>query len=160
MLTSDRLPVGVTSFGKPPEMPTLPAKQFTTACHAAARLAGGFVGWVAGCEGQAAVNFHRASPWLAEQRILVLCNYLYPFLAFVPTGQAGFGQRTFLAPGPLGQAFAEATDLQPLDLAFLTAPLAPGLLEVFHVQKRHELRYWRGCSMAECVDDVIFNNWD
>ncbi len=115
---------------------------------------------VTGCEGQVAINFHHAEVSLAGERVTVLCNYLYPYIAIVPLSQDGFCKRTFLPPGALGAAFGEMTDLQPLDPGFLETDLTPRLLEQLGHGELHELRYWQRCGMAERVGDVIFNNWD
>jgi hypothetical protein len=103
-----RLEWGVTGFryGKAPELPEVSIRGFQGACYKAARATGGAVEQVV--ERNYPRNFHSAVIVGPTGRFALLCNAVYPWIAFVEEGTDGAAAPEAFADPPTGStAFTE-----------------------------------------------------
>jgi hypothetical protein len=153
----DRLPQNITGFFDKGDQPrSLDAGSFKQACHLVAQMDGGTVDGVdLNLLGR---SYFAATIRTNSDHLSVLCNSVYPYLAFVPPNTFGLGapELTFVEPIHLAAAFASATNFQPLDAIWLQSDLLSGLLAELAPADQSQLAYWK----PRRVGDVIFNSWD
>jgi len=149
------LPKGVTGFDAPKR--GVAAKQFASACYAAARHVGGRVHQVrAACE-RVTSNFHEALMTLRDspRTVRVLCNAHYPIVAFTPpAAYEGDVRLEFMDCPELAAALR-------VEYAVITKQeactgVADELVAHLGEPELHQMRYWRPLR----IGDVIFNYWD
>jgi hypothetical protein len=151
----DCLPRGITGFFDRLESPhALEAKAFKVACYLVARMEGGSVESLV--FDRLARSYYAATIRTKTDHASVLCNAMYPYLAFVPPGAFGFTDLEFVAPVRLASAFASMTEFQPLDADWLRDDPRPGLLANLAEAELEQMKYWK----PQRIGDIIFNYWD
>ena len=152
-----RLPPHITSFfdgGEPPR--SLDGATFKKACHQVAHMDGGLVENIElNLVGR---SYYDATIRTRTEHLTVLCNSVYPYLAFVPPSSFGPGPTdlTFVKPVHVGSLFSRLTEFQPLDADWLAAELPPDLLADLGRSELEQVGYWKPSR----IGDVMFNNWD
>jgi hypothetical protein len=151
-----RLETGVTGFrhGKEPELPEVPVRRFRGACHEAARQAGGSVGQVA--EKTYPRNFHSAVIVGSADRFAVLCNAVYPWVAFVEEGTGDMlSPGVFVDPPACAAAFT-GSGFVVLSRRLLESPLSAVDTTALGKGERMQIRSWQPTSVGQAV----FHSWD
>lgn len=152
-----RLPPNITGFFDKGEQPrSLDARTFKQACYLVAQMDSGIVEGVdLNLLGR---SYFAATIRTNSDHLSVLCNSVYPFLAFVPPSSFGFEfpELTFVAPTHLAAAFASATEFQPLEANWLGEDLSSDVLTDLTSSERSQLAYWKPTR----IGDIIFNAWD
>ena len=153
----ERLPQNISGFFDEGEQPrSLDAREFKQACHLVAQAEGGTVD---GLELKPiGRRYFGATIRTGSDHLSVLCNSIYPYLAFVPPN--GFGldapELAFVEPNDLAATFASVTKFQPLDTIWLQTDLSSDALAELAHSERRQLGYWK----PKRIGDVIFNDWD
>lgn len=151
----DRLPPRITGFFGRSELPrAIEPKAFKVACHLVARMEGGSVESVD--FDLVARSYYAATLRTKTDHASVLCNSVYPYLAFVPPGTFGFADLEFVASVSLVCAFANLTEFQPLDADWLRDDPHPELLANLAEAELQQVDYWK----PQRIGDIIFNYWD
>jgi hypothetical protein len=151
----DCLPPRITGFFDRSEPPrTLDREAFKAACHL---VAGMDRGSVEGLDfGLVARSYYAATVRTKTDHFSVLCNSVYPYLAFVPPSSFSFTDLEFVAPPSLAPLFSSLTEFQPLDADWLKDDLRPELLANLAPAEMEQVRYWK----PQRIGDVVFNYWD
>jgi len=153
----ERLPPHITGFFDSADQPrSLDGTDFKKACHQIAQINGGTVERI-DLE-LAGRSYFGATIRTTSENVSVLCNSVYPYVAFVQPNAFGLGfpELTFIDPVHLTAAFANVTSFQPLDAEWLEADLSSDLLADLTPSEQSELAYWKPKSVGQ----VVFNSWD
>ncbi|RAK29211.1 hypothetical protein B0I29_1182 [Actinoplanes lutulentus] len=139
--------------GKELKLPEVPVRTFRDGCYAAARAAGGAVERV--FESAYPRNFHSAAIVAPNDRIAILCNAVYPWIAFAGAGAGDLESKAFVDPPAWAAAFAEI-GFVVMSRQVLGSPL--GSVDTAALGKAEWLQIdsWRPASVGEAV----FNFWD
>jgi hypothetical protein len=152
-----RLERGVTGFryGKEAELSAVSIRGFRGACYVAARAAGGAVEQVV--ERTYPRNFHSAVIVVGPaDRFAVLCNVLYPWVAFVEVGVGGAaGSEAFVDPPTWSGAFTE-TGFTVMSRKLLESSLSVVDTATLGKAELVQIRSWCPAS----VGHAVFNSWD
>ena len=149
-----RLPRSITGlFDKEGPFRSVDAKSFKRSCHLVAQMEGGSA--EAFRLDLSLRNYHSARLITRAERVFVLCNVTYPYVAFSPMEESTHRDRTFVTP-VFQAAFETLTDLQPLDADWLMSDVTQDLLAELPPWEAKHVRYWE----PDHVGDVIFNEWD
>jgi hypothetical protein len=149
------LPKGITGFDAPNY--GVSVKQFTSACHAAARQAKGLVEQVQQAYGQVTPNFHEAVVTILDgsKKVRVLCNAYYPIVAFAsPSTFEGDSKLQFIDCQEL--AVSLGSEFRIFGASEATAAISPDAITNLGATELQQMRYWR----PERIGEVIFNHWD
>ena len=151
----DRLPAHITGFfdrSAPPR--ALDSQAFEAACHLVAQMEDGSVETL---DFQlVARSYYVATVRTSSDHLSVLCNSVYPYLAFVPPGAFGFTDLEFVAPVSLASTFSGLTEFRSLDANWLMTDLQPAHLADLASVELRQIKYWKPHRIGE----VIFNRWD
>ena len=151
-----RLERGVTGFrhGKEPELPVVSIQDFRGACYEAARASGGIAGQVV--ERTYPRNFHSAGLVRSADRFAVVCNAIYPWVAFVEDGAAEVVvPEAFVEPPAWATAFIEM-GFTVMSRQLLELPLSTVDTTASGKGEWLQIRTWRPASVGE----TVFNSWD
>ena len=152
-----RLLPHMTSFFDRREPPrSLDGATFKKACHQVAHMDGGVVENIElNLLGR---SYYGATIRTRTEHVSVLCNSVYPYLAFVPPSSFGAGPTdlTFIEPVHVDSLFSSLTDFQPLDADWLAAELPSDLLADLSRSELEQVGYWKPSR----IGDVVFNDWD
>lgn len=150
----DRLPPRITGFFDRADPPrALDRKAFKTACYAAAVIERGSVEkFDLSLSGR---SYYAATMRTETDHVSVLCNSVYPYLAFV-RGSFGFTDLQFIEPASLASAFSGTSEFQPLSAHWLNSELHPDLLAGLAPTEMEQVKYWK----PQRIGEVIFNYWD
>jgi len=149
------LPPGITGFSDPSKpLRAVDPKAFGAACRLAANMEHGRVENLD--LNPLARSYYAATVRTRTDYVSVLCNSVYPFLAFVPPNSLGFTELAFVIPVNLASLFARLTEFQPLDADWLKTTPQPEMLTALAPVELKQLKYWR----PRRTGDVIFNHWD
>jgi hypothetical protein len=153
----NRLPPRITStFDQTEEPHLLDGRGFKKACYLVAQISGGTVeGSDLNLLGR---NYFGATIRTKSDHVSVLCNSVFPYLAFVPPNAFGAAcpDLIFVKAVDLAKAFATATDFRSLDADWLKEDLSSDLLADLAPSERREITYWKPARVGE----VVFNSWD
>lgn len=130
------------------------AKAFKSACHAAARAAGGQVDEFR--MPQVTPNFYVARILEKGGRMSVLGHMFEPFLAFARPLDADVMSVDFVDHERLAKAFRDNTEFSPLETRTLNRSLTSAELASLGPECVKELRYWK----ADTVGKAMFNWFD
>ena len=151
----DRLPRCITGFSDDPAPPDLIGPEaFRAACSLVAGMERGSV--ESFDPDLLSRSYYAATVRTATDHLSVLCNSVYPYLAFVPPNSFGFTVMEFVEPVSMASLFTRMTGYQPLNAAWLKSDLRPEILADLGPAELKQLRYWR----PRRTGDVIFNYWD
>lgn len=150
-----RLERGVTGFrsGREPKLPEVPVRTFRAGCYEAARAAGGAVGQV--FESAYPRNFHSAVIVASYVRLAILCNAVYPWIAFAGEGTGDLEPRAFVDPPAWAAAFAEV-GFVVMSRQVLDSPLDAVDTAAWGKAEWLQVHSWRPASVGE----TVFNSWD
>jgi hypothetical protein len=148
---------GITGFSEVGEVrpePGFSFGDFKAAVYSAARAVGGRVAETrpAGIT----PNFHQALVELTKERLSVLCNSVFPVIAFCEPIPEGECKTTFRDCPELAAALAKLGSWEIASAADLAAPLSPKELSQLAPYEQKEVKYWRCRSIGR----VIFNWFD
>lgn len=151
----ERLPRHITGFsnGSKPQS-VLDPEAFKAACSLVAGMERGSVE-------RFDLNLLSRSYYAATVRtdtdyVSVLCNSIYPYLAFVPPNSFGYTDLEFVEPVSMGSLFVKMTKFHPLDADWLRGePRRDGLVDLASEELK-QLKYWN----SRQIGDVVFNYWD
>jgi hypothetical protein len=150
-----RLERGVTGFrsGKEPKLPEVSVRTFRGGCYEAARAAGGAVEQV--FESAYPRNFHSAVIVASNDRFAIVCNAMYPWIAFAGEGTGDLELKAFVDPPAWAAAFVEI-GFVVMSRQVLDSPL--GAVDTAALGKAEWLQIasWRPASVGE----TVFNFWD
>ena len=153
----ERLPPHITSFFDGRERPrSLDGATFKKACHQVAHMDGGVVENIdLNLVGR---SYYGATIRTRTEHLSILCNSVYPYLAFVPPHSFGADPTdlTFVEPVHVGSLFSSLTEFQSMDADWLAAELPSDLLADLSRSELEQVGYWK----PSCIGDVVFNNWD
>ena len=151
----DSLPPGITGFRDRSERPrALEPEAFKVACHLVAGMEGGCVESLD--FDLLARSYYTATVRTRTDQASILCNAIYPYLAFVPPGRIGFTDLEFVAPVSLASVFASLTEFQPLDADWLSDDPTPELLANLADADVEQVKHWK----PQRIGEIIFNYWD
>lgn len=151
----ERLPRHITGFSSGSEPPrVIDPETFKTACSLVAGMERGSVELFD--PNLISRSYYAATVRTDTDYVSVLCNSVYPYLAFVPPNSFGFTDLEFVEPVSLRSLFVKLTELQPLDADWLRGEPRSEVLADLASEELKQLKYWRSC----CIGDVIFNYWD
>ena len=154
----ESLPIGVTGFfyeGEPRAL--VDPMQFRSACFLVAR---GAAGLVESFDSDLLARNYYAATLVAPEPVTVLCNSVYPYLAFLPAGEYGFRQLRFQHGAHLASLFSDLTEFRAVDLDSLNRPIQSIATDRLAAAEMDQLRYWQRSGLARRVGDAIFNAWD
>ena len=101
-------------------------------------------------------NFHSASIVRSADRFAVLCNAIYPWVAFAEEGADDVVvSETFVDPPTWATAFTE-TGFTVMSRQLLESPVSAVDTAALGKGKRVEIHSWRSASVGE----TVFNSWD
>lgn len=153
----DTLPRGITGFCAPQGI-SVDAKKFTASCYQVAQAGGGKIRSV--IEDLHIRNYFAAILTIRDCQISVLCNSVFPYIAFVSSDEYCFHELTFVAPSPFFGLFEDLTPFSPLDADWLESDIEPEHLALLGDDEVNQLTYWKKSARIHRVGDVIFNFWD
>lgn len=151
-----RLERGATGFGygKEPELLKFPVRRFRGGCYEAARAAGGAVEQIV--ERTYPRNFHSAVIVASAHRFAIVCNAIYPWIAFVEAGIGDVaGPGVFVDPPTWAAAFAEM-GFVVMKRQLLDSPLNVVDTAALGRGEWLQIRSWRPASVGQ----TVFNSWD
>ena len=148
-----RLPRSITGlFDKEGPFRSVDARSFKSACHVVTQMEGGSV--EAFRSDLLLRNYYSAWLITRAERVLILCNATYPYVAFSPLAESTWRDRIFVAP-VFQAAFETLTDFQPLDADWLMSDVTRDMLAALPPWEVKHVRYWE----PDHVGSVIFNEW-
>ena len=148
-----RLPRSITGlFDREGSFRSVDAKRFKSACHVVAQMEGGSA--EAFRSDLLLRNYYSARLITRAERVVVLCNATYPYVAFSPVEESTWRDRTFVTPA-FQAAFEVLTDLQPFDPDWLMSDVTRDMLAALPPWEVKHARYWE----PDYVGSVIFNEW-
>lgn len=154
----DRLPRHITGFfdDKSEAAGPLNFTEFKAACFQVARTAGGSI--ASFDHDLSGKSFFVATMKHPEGDASVLCNSVYPYVAFVPPGSFDNGapELAFSQPIYFSSLFLQGTVFHPLDADWLMSAPGEDLLSDLALTEREQVRYWK----VQRVGDIVFNRWD
>jgi hypothetical protein len=150
-----RLERGVTGFRSDKEsgLPAVPVRTFRGGCYEAARAAGGVVEQL--FESAYPRNFHVAVIVASNDRIAILCNAMYPWIAFAGVGAGDLESKAFVDPPAWAVRFAE-TGFVVMSRQVLDSPLDAVDTAALGKGEWLQIHSWRPASVGE----TVFNSWD
>jgi hypothetical protein len=150
-----RLERGVTGFrsATEPDLPQVAARAFRRGCHEIARAAGGAVEHVV--ESAYPRNFHSAVISTSNGRFAILCNAMYPWLAFAGVGTGDLEPKAFVDPPSWAAGFGEI-GFVVMSLQVLDSSLSAVDTTALSGAEWMQIDSWRPAS----VGDTVFNSWD
>ena len=147
---------GVTGFrcGNEPELPEISVQRFRVACNKAAKTTGRAVERIA--ERTYPRNFHSAAIAGLGDRFAVLCNAMYPWVAFTE-GVAGdvIGAGAFVGPPACAATFTEMGFIV-MSRQLLESPLSVVDTAALGKGEWMQIRSWQPATVGE----TVFNSWD
>ena len=146
-----RLPKGVASASRDPQLSEKSFSRFKSACHEAARRANGRAKGFA--PASVTPNFHQAELHLENQVCSVICNAAFGFVAFASV--AADAKLNFVDHPDLSKSF-KLQGYKVLDSELLSQPLDDDNCDDLDEAESREVEYWRCGSVGE----VIFNWFD
>lgn len=144
----EQLPPNITGLG-----PGQDPAAFKAACHLVARMEQGSVERFD--LNLLARSYYAATIRTRTDELSVLCNGVYPYLAFVAANSFG-PDMEFVAPSGLASRFSDLTGFQTLDADWLNSAPEPGMLRGLAAAELKDFGYWR----PKRIGEVIFNHWD
>lgn len=151
----ERLPRHITGFSDGSAPPSeIDPKTFKAACRLVAAMERGSV--ESFDLDLLSRSYYAATVRTDTDHATVLCNSIYPYVAFVPPNAFGFRDLEFVEPVSMGSLFARMTSLQPLDAAWLRGEPRKEVLADLASEELKQLIYWK----SRQIGDVIFNYWD
>lgn len=147
---------GVTAFFNSAQRGTNPEvtlSDFKAILYPAARAAGAEVGQVA--ERSVTPNFHQATLRLPDRDVVVLCNSVYPIVAFAESPVEP-GTIVFTDAASLSAVFEAGGRCDVLRKAEAERRVHPSDLAALDPVEREQFEYW----LPNRLGDVIFNWWD
>jgi hypothetical protein len=151
-----RLERGVTGFryGEEAELPEISVQRLRGACYEAARSTGGAVEQVV--EKTYPRNFHFAVVVGSADQFAVLCNAVYPWVAFTQGGTGDVvGPGTFVDPPACATAFAEMGFIV-MSRQLLESPLSAVDTAALGKGDWMQIRSWQPTNVGQ----TVFNSWD
>ena len=150
-----RLERGVTGFrsAKESELPEVPVRTFRGGCWEAARAAGGVVEQFV--ESAYPRNFHSAVIVASNDRLAILCNAMYPWIAFAGVGASDPEPKAFVDPPAWAVRFAEIGFIV-MSRQVLDSPLGAVDTAALGKAERLQIDSWRPANVGE----TVFNFWD
>jgi hypothetical protein len=151
-----KLPRGITGFRahQDPPLPQSDFSRFKSDCYEIARSVGPLVSDVA--LPQATTNYGYAILAFDDQRIAVLLNAHYPFIAFAQRFDPGQQPFAFVNHAALAPAFMALGVYTVLFLEELEVPVSAEACQDLSPAEQRQVDYWR----PRCLGQVIFNSWD
>ena len=151
-----RLERQVTGFryGKEPPLPEFPVGRFRGACHATARVARGAVEQVV--EKSYPRIFHSAVIVVSGSRFAVVCNAIYPWVAFVLEDTEYVADPgTFLDP-PAWSAVMVDMGFLVMSRQLLESPLTAVDTTALGKGEWLQIHSWRPANVGQ----TVFNSWE
>ncbi|WP_143235405.1 hypothetical protein [Paractinoplanes atraurantiacus] len=150
-----RLERGVTGFrsAKEPELPEVQVRTFRRGCYEAARAAGGAVEQLV--ESAYPRNFHSAVVVTSNDQLAILCNAMYPLIAFAGGGTGDLEPKAFVHPPTWAARFSEI-GFVVMSRQVLDSPLGGVDTAALGKAEWMQIDSWRPAS----VGGTVFNSGD
>lgn len=151
-----KLPRGITGVRahQDPPLPQSDFSRFKSDCYEIARSIGARVSDVALPQGT--TNFGYAILAFDDQRIAVLLNAHYPFIAFAQRFDPDKEPFAFVNHAALAPAFMALGAYTVLFPEELESPVSDEACKELSPAEQRQVKYWR----PSCLGQVIFNFWD
>lgn len=145
---------GITGFRhvKDIPLPRVALAAFKSACYGIAPLVGAQVVRIE--EASVDNNYHSAVLRVAEEHILVVCNCVFPVLAFATPNIAA--KLEFIESTLMANAFAQIGGFEVAAKVSLSKKVSAEALADLSPVELEQVRKWKPCTLGE----VMFNLWD
>ncbi len=149
---------GITGFAEHDAiaaLPIVPVSEFKSACYSAARAVDANVGEVMAAD--VGHNYHRAAVRIDLHDLWVVCNAVYPVVAFTQPLQGGACDLIFEAAPAFETALRKAWSccVTP-SLAELSRPPGKADSAVLTSAEMDQIRYWKPTTLEQ----IVFHCWD